>query len=113
LFRRRGEDVLVEIPLTFAEMALGADISVPTLEGVTTIRIPPGTAPGRVFRLSGRGLPAVGRSARGDLHLEAVMTVPSELTSAQREALATWADSLSDASHPQRQSFDRHVQERR
>ncbi len=113
LFRRRGEDVLVEMPLTFSEMALGADISVPTLEGVTTIRVPAGTAPGRVFRLSNRGLPAVGRTARGDLHLEAVLTVPSDLTPAQREALAAWADTLSDASHPQRQSFDRHVQERR
>lgn len=113
LFRRRGEDLLVELPLTFPELALGADVTVPTLEGTTTIRIPPSTEPGRVFRLAGRGLPAVGRHGRGDLHLQAVLTVPDALSPTQRDALAAWRDSLSDATHPHRQSFDRQVQERR
>ena len=112
LFRRRGEDVLVDLPLTFPELALGADVRVPTLEGQTTIRIPPGTQPGRVFRLSGRGLPAVGRHGRGDLHLSATLDVPDDLSTAQREALATWRDTLSPDCHPARSSFDRQVQER-
>jgi len=112
LFRRRGEDVLVDLPLTFPDMALGADVRVPTLEGHTTIRIPAGTQPGRVFRLSGRGLPAVGRSRRGDLHLSAVLDVPTSLSAAQRDALAAWRDTLSPESHPNRSLFDRHVEER-
>lgn len=113
LFRRRGEDVLVDLPLTFPELALGADVAVPTLEGTTTIRIPPGTEPGRVFRLSGRGLPAVGRGSRGDLHLQTVLAVPTGLTAEQKEALAAFRQTLQPDTHPDRQSFDRQVEERR
>ena len=57
LFRRRGKDLIVDCPLSIAEITNGADVRVPTLEGSTTIRIPKGTLPGHVFRLSGKGLP--------------------------------------------------------
>lgn len=112
LFRRRGADLVVELPLSFSEAALGADVAVPTLDGTTTIRIPPGTTPGRIFRLAGRGLPRVGRSGRGDLHLEATLEVPSELTDAERTRLAAWQSSLPDTRHPRRAAFRRAVEER-
>lgn len=112
LFQRRGDDVLVEMPLTFAEVALGTDLVVPTLEGTTTIRIPPGTPPGKVFRLAQRGLPRVGRNRRGDLHLEVTLEVPGQLDASHRDTLRSWADTLPDATHPERAAFDAAVQER-
>lgn len=112
LFRRRGDDVLVEVPLTFSEVALGSDVTVPTLEGTTTIRIPPGTPPGRVFRLAGRGLPKVGGSRRGDLHLQVALEVPAGLGAEQQEALRAWAGALPEGAHPQRAAFDRAMEGR-
>jgi molecular chaperone DnaJ len=112
LFRRRGEDVLVELPLTFAELALGADVEVPTLDGSTTIRVPPGTPPGRIFRLGGRGLPQVGHTTCGDMHIQVSLEVPEDLEPAQREALETWAHALAPSSHPRRQAFDDAVRAR-
>jgi molecular chaperone DnaJ len=112
LFRRRGDDLLVEIPLRFAEVTLGADVVVPTLEGSTTIRIPPGTPAGKILRLGGRGLPRVGRKGRGDLHLQVAIEIPEVLAEEQRDMLARWANSLSMGVHPRRQAYDEAVKER-
>ncbi len=105
LFRRRGDDVLVDVPLTFVEAALGADIDVPTLEGKTTIRIPAGTPTGKIFRLAGRGLPHLGRPERGDLHLQVLLETPEGLGGEAREALIRWARSLPVGTHPKRDAF--------
>lgn len=113
LFRRRGDDILVEIPLLFSEAALGADVIVPTLEGTTTIRIPAATPPGKILRLGNRGLPSVGRSGRGDLHLQVVLEVPEGLTPEQREQLAQFAAALPAHHHPRRQAFDHAVRDRK
>lgn len=113
LFRRRGEDVLLDVPLTFTELALGADVEVPILEGTTTVRIAPGTPPGRILRLAGRGLPRSTGGPRGDLHLQLTLDLPSDLDSDQREALATWSARLNPGAHPQRQAFDDAVRDRR
>jgi molecular chaperone DnaJ len=112
LFRRRGDDVMLELPLTFAELALGSDVTVPTLEGSTAIRIAPGGTPGKVLRLGGRGLPHVGRGGRGDLHLQLVVEVPSGLDEGQREALQSWVARLPRGAHPRRAHFDQLVQQR-
>ncbi|MEQ1503340.1 MAG: J domain-containing protein [Myxococcota bacterium] len=113
LFRRRGDDVMLELPLTFAELALGADVTVPTLEGKTTIRIPAGSPPGKVLRLAGRGLPHVARASRGDLHLQIVLEVPGALEESQRQGLESWARGLPRGTHPRRAQFDQLVQDRR
>ena len=112
LFRRRGDDVLVDLPLTFPEVALGADVVVPTLEGTTTIRIPAGTPSGKIFRLGGRGLPRVGRPGRGDLHLQVSIEVPEGLDDAQRDALGSFSSRLAGMNHPKRHAFDAAVKER-
>ena len=113
LFRRRGEDVLVELPLTLHEATLGSEVAVPTLEGASVIRIPPETPHGKVFRLAGRGLPRVGKSGRGDLHVQVELEVPRRLTDEQRRTLAAWAETLSEDSHPHRARFDEAVTARR
>lgn len=112
LFRRRGEDLLVDLPLRFDELILGADVKVPTLEGSTTIRIPAGTEPGKVLRLAGRGLPRVGRSGRGDLHLQVELEIPAGVDALQRRAIEALVASLPDQAHPRRAAFDRAIEER-
>ncbi len=105
LFRRRGQDLLCEVPITLPEAALGADLEVPTIDGSTTIRVPAGTPAGKVFRLAGRGLPAQGGRPRGDLHLKVRVEVPSELHADARAALQTLSTILNDDVHPERRRF--------
>lgn len=102
LFRRRGPDLLCEVPVALTDLALGADLVVPTLDGTTVIRIPPGTPSGRSFRLPGRGLP--GESGRGDLHVKVDIEIPTELNAEARAALQAFA-AASAASHPRRTDY--------
>ena len=82
MFGRVGNDLTLEVPITFAEAVLGADISVPTLHGDTVkIRIPAGTASGRTFRLRGKG------GASGDLLVTATVVIPDALSDEQRAAV--------------------------
>lgn len=110
LFRRRGDDVVAEVPLTYAEAALGAELRVPTLDGTTFVRIPPGTPHGRVLRLAGRGLPKT--VGRGDLHLEISVEIPSTLDDAERARLAAWSASLPPERHPRRAAWLEALKER-
>ncbi|MEC8422376.1 MAG: J domain-containing protein [Myxococcota bacterium] len=106
VFRRRGADLFAEAPLTFAEAALGAELLVPTLDGTTRIRIPPGTPAGKVFRLAGRGLSS-GRSRKpGDLHIKVDVEVPTVLDGDQKAALRRLASALPADDHPRRRAFD-------
>ncbi|MET0728050.1 MAG: molecular chaperone DnaJ [Acidimicrobiales bacterium] len=101
LFARKGEDLTLSVPITFPEAALGADITVPTLDGApVTLRVPPGTRSGRTFRVKGRGVPAAKRT--GDLLVNVEVAVPSKLSSAERkavEALRAAADGESPRAH--------------
>jgi len=86
LFRRRGRDLALTVPVTFPEAALGADISVPTLSGTpVTLRVPPGTRSGRTFRVKGKGVP--GAKGAGDQLVTVEVSVPSNLSTAEREAV--------------------------
>jgi molecular chaperone DnaJ len=86
LFGRKGNNLTIDVPITFAEAALGAKVKVPTLDGTTvTLKIPAGTNTGKTFRVKGRGV-AKGKKT-GDLLVKVVVDVPSELTAEQREAL--------------------------
>ena len=112
LFRRRGTDLFCEAPLLWTEAVLGTNLRVPTLEGSTTIRIPPGTASGKVFRLAGRGLPAMKGGRRGDLHIKTRVEVPQKLAPDQRALLDRLAAALSVESHPQRAEYEAQLTER-
>ncbi len=86
LFRVKGTNLVLTVPVTFAEAALGADIAVPTLHGgMVTVRIPAGTPTGRTFRVRGRGVPA--KAGPGDLLVTVEVAVPTRLTAAQRKAV--------------------------
>ena len=111
LFKRRGADLLLDAPLTFPEAALGADLEVPTVVGLTTIRIPPGTPTGKVFRLPGRGLAPPEGGPPGDLHVRVIVEVPTALDAEARAALARLR--LPAEAHPARVAWDQAVAARR
>ena len=87
LFGRRGRDLTLTVPVTFPEAALGASVTVPTLSGSVTLRVPPGTKSGRTLRVRGKGVEASGSSPAGDLLVTVDVAVPTELTDAEREAI--------------------------
>ena len=84
---RDGGDVIAEVELTLAQAALGARISVPTLDGETTLDLPAGTQPGSVITMRGRGLPSLQGFGRGDEHVHVRVLVPRRLTDEQRRLL--------------------------
>jgi molecular chaperone DnaJ len=93
-FRRRGDDLIVELKVNVAQAALGARVTVPTLEGEEQFDLPPGTQTGTIFRLRGRGVPHLRRNGRGDLLVLVRVEVPTKLTRQQRELFEQLAATL-------------------
>jgi len=90
VFGRTGNDLTLKVPVTFAELALGTTLEVPTLDGKVTLRVPPGTASGRVLRVRGKGI--VRRDGQaGDLLVTLQVSVPAKLDAAAQAALETYA----------------------
>lgn len=83
-FERDGDDLHTELPLSFAQAALGARVSVPTVEGEVQVEVKAGTQPGHVHTLRGEGAPHLGRRGRGDLHVRFDIVVPRHLSEEQR-----------------------------
>ncbi|MCL5421683.1 MAG: molecular chaperone DnaJ [Nitrospirae bacterium] len=87
IFRREGNDLSIEVPLTFGEAALGAKVEVPTMDGVTMMTIPPGTQGGQKFKLTGKGFPSPKTGMRGNLYVNIKIAVPKDLSGRAKEAL--------------------------
>lgn len=87
IFRREGRDLLLEVPVSFREAALGARVEIPTLEGRATVTIPPGTQGGGKLRLRGKGIPAARGHAAGDLIVTVQIAVPRRLDEQGRRAV--------------------------
>ena len=96
LFRRKGDNLEVEVPVTIPEAIRGATIEVPTLNGTKRIRVPPGTQHGTVQRLRGEGPPRLGGKGRGDIHYRLAIDVPRTLSSEQREVVDELATVIDD-----------------
>lgn len=88
-FHRDGDDLRITVPVTFAEAALGATVTVPTLDGDVRVKVPAGSSSGKVLRLKGRGVPAKKRT--GDLFIELQVDVPAELSDEARAAVEAYA----------------------
>jgi molecular chaperone DnaJ len=104
-FRRVGDDVICALPITFAQAALGGELEIPTLEGKGKLRIPPGTQPGTVLRVKGKGIPRRVPSGRGDQLVEVTIEVPTQLTASQKELIARLAQELGESVQPQQATF--------
>jgi molecular chaperone DnaJ len=92
-FKRDGADIVLELPISMAEAALGAEVTVPTTDGKVKLKIAPGTSDGKVFRLPGKGAPKLKGSGRGDMKVKAHIVVPKELSAEQKELLKRFESS--------------------
>jgi molecular chaperone DnaJ len=79
-FVRHGDDLVYDLPLSFSQAALGADVEIPTPYGAEKIKVSPGTQSGTLLRVKGRGLPHLGQAGRGDLHVRIAVWTPERLT---------------------------------
>ncbi len=102
-FRRKENDIIVELPINIAQAALGDDIEVPTIDGKDRLVIPPATQSGSVFRIKGKGVPHLRRAARGDQVVVITVTVPSALTPDQRKLFQDLAKTLGSDVVPQQE----------
>jgi molecular chaperone DnaJ len=91
-FVRDGDDIYCEMPITFAQAALGAEIEVPTLYGKVKLKIPAGTQTGTKFRLRGKGVPNVRGYGQGDQHIQVRVITPTKLTEKQKQLLREFAE---------------------
>lgn len=104
-FVRRGNDLYCELPLTFPQLALGAEVEVPVLGGPAEFAIPPATQPGQILRLKGRGMPNLQGRGKGDICYQVVLDVPTKLTAKQRQLLGEFQRASRDEQGPLLASF--------
>ncbi|MBQ1977358.1 MAG: molecular chaperone DnaJ [Ruminococcus sp.] len=105
IIERRGNDVWCELPLTFTQAALGAEVVVPTIDGKVSYSVHDGTQPGDIFKLKGKGIPYIGGRGRGDQYVRVTIEVPKNLSSKQKEALKEFDKSTSDKNYSKRKGF--------
>ena len=105
IFERDGKDLYCEIPITFAEAALGATIKVPTMEGEVEYNIPEGTQTGTMFTIKQKGMPDVNGRSNGNLYFKAIVETPKGLTDEQKKLLRSFAESCQEKNFSKRSSF--------
>jgi molecular chaperone DnaJ len=105
IFRRQGNDVVCEMPITFVQAALGAELEVPTLDGKVKYSIPEGTQTGSIFRLKNKGIPYLRGNGRGDQYVKVEIDVPKKLNEKQKELLRQFAEISGDDVYEQRKGF--------
>jgi molecular chaperone DnaJ len=104
-FVRDGADVVCDVPVSFAQAALGTEIDVPTLEGTTKLKIPAGTQSGQLFKLRGKGVPDLNGYGRGDEIVRLLVETPRKLSAQQRKLLEEFARISGEEVHPLSKSF--------
>ena len=105
IFERRGDDVWCDLPITFTQAALGATVTVPTLDGKASYDIHEGTQPGDVFKLKGKGIQHLGGKGRGDQYVRVVIEVPKNLNGKQKDMIRQFDAALSDKNYQKRKGF--------
>ncbi len=104
-FRRRDNDILLDLGINIAQATLGAQVTIPTLDGEDTLTIPPGTQPGKVLRLKGKGVPRLRRNGRGDQLVIVSVDIPRSVNAEQRALLEQLAETLGTEVHPHERGF--------
>jgi molecular chaperone DnaJ len=105
IFQRDGDDLLCEVPVSFVQAALGAEIEVPTLEGRAVIKVPPGTQSHATFRVKGKGVKNLQDQSLGDLHVRVLVEVPARLTAEQKAKLQEFAELCDEDVNPISKGF--------
>lgn len=104
-FKRRDNDIILNLDINVAQAVLGAEIAVPTLDGEEKLKIPAGTQPGKVFTIKGKGVPYLRRKDRGNQLVIINVAIPTKLTKEQRELFEKLAESLGTTVKPQEKGF--------
>ncbi|MHB0913318.1 MAG: molecular chaperone DnaJ [Armatimonadota bacterium] len=99
-FERHGDSIMLELPISFVQAALGDVIEVPTLDGPEKVNIPPGTQAGTVFTLKGKGLPNLNTGSRGNQDVVARIMTPTKLSDEQKTMLIEFAKTMGEEPHP-------------
>lgn len=105
IFERRGDDVWCELPITFTQAAVGADVIVPTLDGKVSYQVHEGTQPNDIFKLKGKGIPHLGGRGKGDQYVKIVLEVPKHLSSKQKELLNEFDKTSGEKNYQKRKGF--------
>ena len=105
LFRREGNNIRLEVPITFTQAALGAEMDIPTLDGTVKYTIPEGTQTDTEFRIRGQGIPQLGTSNKGDLIFRVRVEIPKRLSDKQRELLRQFDEQSSEKDYENRKGF--------
>ena len=105
VFRREGTSVMCDVPITFTQAVLGAEMEVPTIDGKVKYSIPEGTQSGTTFRLKGKGIPAMNGRGRGDQYVTVYIETPRNLNKSQKEALRKFSETLGESNYEERKSF--------
>lgn len=111
MFKRSGSDLYLEIPISFDQAALGADITVPTLEGKVSYKIPAGTQPGTTFRLKGKGVKNLRNYRMGDLYVKVNLEVPTKLNHKQKKAVEELGKTLGNECYQKKSGFAEKVKD--
>lgn len=98
-FQRDGNDIFLEMPISYTQAVLGAEVDVPTLDGKVQFKIPAGTPSGKQFRLKGKGVPVLNGYGRGDQYVRVFVEVPKNLNGKQKSALKAFAEAMGEAGY--------------
>jgi molecular chaperone DnaJ len=104
-FRRRGNDIQLDLDINIAQAVLGAEVEVPTVDGAARLKIPPGIQPGKVLRMRNKGIPFLRGNGRGDQLVVVNVEIPQKLTNEQRKLIEQLAQTLGSEVRPQERSF--------
>ena len=111
IFKRHGYDLLIDLPISFTQAALGADVDVPTLEGTEKYHIPEGTQHDTEFRMRGKGIQRLNQAGKGDLIITVKVEVPKRLNEKQKELLRQFEESLTGKEFEKRKNFVNRVKD--
>ena len=112
VFKRQGDDLWLSVPITFAQAALGDEITIPGLESKLSCKVPAGTQPGTVLRVKGKGVPNVNTGRPGDIYVEVSLEVPTKLTAEQKEYIRKFADTQpADGSYEKKKKWTDKIKE--
>jgi molecular chaperone DnaJ len=103
LYERRGADLVLDVPVTYPEAALGATVHIPTPDGPVALKVPAGSESGKFLRVKGRGAPKLNGGGRGDLLARVKVSVPQKLSKAEKEALEGYQKVLKE--QPRERAF--------